>query len=119
MDVPAFALTPTDVGLPLPEGWHVGVRTLVGGTPFPKESHQVNLLQGKEGNVGSIPGAESTGLIQVGEWNKFDITCIGDTISMKINGKDAYKMDMAMNSPGGNMKIQTEGKRIADSCEKK
>ena len=35
------------------------------------------------------------------------------------NGKDAYKMDMAMNSPRGNMKIQTEGKRIADTCEKK
>ena len=35
------------------------------------------------------------------------------------NGKDAYKMDMAMNSPGGNMKMQTEGKRIADTCEKK
>ena len=35
------------------------------------------------------------------------------------NGRDAYKMDMAMNSPRGNMKMQTEGKRIADSCEKK
>ena len=35
------------------------------------------------------------------------------------NGKDTYKMDMAMNSPRGNMKIQTEGKRIAEACEKK
>jgi hypothetical protein len=35
------------------------------------------------------------------------------------NGKDAYKMDMAMNSPRGNMKMITEGKRIADVCEKK
>ena len=39
--------------------------------------------------------------------------------SVTHNGKDAYKMDMAMNSPRGNMKIQTEGKRIADTCEKK
>ena len=35
------------------------------------------------------------------------------------NGKDAYKMDMAMNSPHGNMKMQSEGKRIAATCEKK
>lgn len=35
------------------------------------------------------------------------------------NGRDAYKMDMAMNSPRGNMKMQTEGKRIAETCEKK
>lgn len=34
------------------------------------------------------------------------------------NGKDAYKMDMAMNSPRGNMKMQSEGKRIADTCQK-
>jgi hypothetical protein len=35
------------------------------------------------------------------------------------NGKDAYKMDMTMNSPHGNMKMQMEGRRIADTCEKK
>lgn len=35
------------------------------------------------------------------------------------NGKDSYKMDMAMNSSRGNMKMQTEGRRIADTCEKK
>jgi hypothetical protein len=39
--------------------------------------------------------------------------------SVTHNGKDAYKMDMAMNSPRGNMKMQMEGKRIADTCEKK
>ena len=35
------------------------------------------------------------------------------------NGKDAYKMDMTMNMQQGSMKMQTEGKRIADTCEKK
>jgi hypothetical protein len=39
--------------------------------------------------------------------------------SITHNGKDAYKMDMAMNSPRGNMKMSSEGKRIADTCEKK
>ena len=35
------------------------------------------------------------------------------------NGKDAYKMDMTMNMKQGSMKMQTEGRRIADTCEKK
>ena len=35
------------------------------------------------------------------------------------NGKDAYKMDMTMVMAQGSMKMQSEGKRIADTCEKK
>ena len=35
------------------------------------------------------------------------------------NGKDAYKMDITMNMKQGSMKMQTEGKRIAATCEKK
>ena len=35
------------------------------------------------------------------------------------NGKDAYKMDMVMNTPRGSMKIQNEGRRIANAFEKK
>ena len=34
------------------------------------------------------------------------------------NGKDAYKMSMNMTSPRGSMKMESEGKRIADKCEK-
>ena len=62
-----------------------------------------------------------------------DMKVAGNTVSWKMkckdgtsgegsvthNGKDAYKMDMAMNSPHGNMKMQSEGKRIAATCEKK
>ena len=39
--------------------------------------------------------------------------------SVTHNGKDAYKMDMTMNMKQGSMKMQSEGKRIADTCEKK
>ena len=35
------------------------------------------------------------------------------------NGKDAYKMDMVLATPQGTMKIQNEGRRIAETCEKK
>jgi len=34
------------------------------------------------------------------------------------NGKDAYTMNMTMNSPRGSMTMKTEGKKIADTCEK-
>ena len=34
------------------------------------------------------------------------------------NGKDAYTMDMVMNSERGNMKMHSEGKRIAATCQK-
>ena len=35
------------------------------------------------------------------------------------NGKDVYKMDMVMATPQGTMKIQSDGRRIAETCEKK
>jgi hypothetical protein len=75
-------------------GYDAGIfiRTLAGGTPFPKTGYQINLLQGKEGNIGNLPGAESKGLVMPGEWNAFDITVVGDTVALAINGKPAYKV---------------------------
>ncbi len=34
------------------------------------------------------------------------------------NGKDAYTMNMTMKSPQGSMTMKTEGKKIAETCEK-
>ena len=65
---------------------------------------------------------EQTGMKTDGNKVSWKMKCKDGTSgegSVTHNGKDAYKMDMAMNSPRGNMKIQTEGKRIADTCEKK
>ena len=59
--------------------------------PFPRGGYQVNLLQGKEGNIGNLKGASSKGLIKTGEWNTFDITVVGKTVELVINGKKAYK----------------------------
>lgn len=69
------------------------LRTAVGGSPFPRQSYQANLLQGKEGNIGNLPGAVSTGLVKpAGQWNAFDITVFSSYVAMKINGKPAYKV---------------------------
>lgn len=64
-----------------------------------------------------------------------DVSSSGNTFSWKMkcadgttgegtvthNGKDAYKMDMVMNSPKapGPIKTSMEGKKIAETCEKK
>lgn len=68
------------------------IRTQDGGLPFPKMSHQINLLEGKEGCVTNIPEAVTTGLIKKGEWNTFDIEVRGDTVGVTINGKKAYSV---------------------------
>jgi hypothetical protein len=61
------------------------------GKPFSRDGYQINLLQGQEGNVKPLKGAESTGLIKPGEWNTFDVVVIGDTAELTINGKKAWK----------------------------
>ena len=62
------------------------------GAPFPKTGYQVNMQQGKEGNIGNLPGAASTGLVKPGAWNTFDIEVIGENVAVSINGKPAYKV---------------------------
>lgn len=77
------------------------------GAPFPKKGYQANLLQGKEGNIGSLPGAESNGLVKPGEWNAFDITVVGDRVTMVINGCPAYSVG-GLKEPVGHVGIQVE-----------
>jgi len=62
------------------------------GKPFPKPATQVNLLEGKEGNIASLPGASSQGLVKAGDWNSFDIRAVGDAVSLAINGQSAYSV---------------------------
>ncbi|HLQ43560.1 MAG TPA: DUF1080 domain-containing protein, partial [Planctomycetaceae bacterium] len=83
------------------------LRALPGGAPFPKRGYQANLLKGKEGNIGNLPGAESEGLVKVGEWNSFDITVVGDKVTMVINGQPAYSVGGIM-EPVGHVGIQVE-----------
>jgi hypothetical protein len=60
------------------------------GKPWPTR-YQVNLKQGQEGNLVGVPSATSSGLVKGGEWNHFKITVVGDTASLEINGKPAWK----------------------------
>lgn len=83
------------------------LRAQAGGAPFPKKGYQANLLQGKEGNIGSLPGAESKGLVKPGEWNAFDITVVGERVTMVINGCHAYSVG-GIKEAVGHVGIQVE-----------
>ena len=77
----------------MPANYDAGIyiRASNTGKPFPDSGYQVNLLDGKEGNIPNIAGAESKGLIKPsGEWNVFDLRVIGETVSLKINGQPAW-----------------------------
>jgi 3-keto-disaccharide hydrolase len=76
------------------------IRTPLAGKPFPRGGYQINLQQGKEGNIGNLKGASSSGLIKPGDWNAFDVTVVGDTVETKINGKRAYKVGGIANAVG-------------------
>jgi hypothetical protein len=83
------------------------LRAHPGGKPFAKRGYQANMLQGKEGNIGNLPGAESTGLICAGDWNSFDITVVGERVTMVINGCPAYSV-AGLKEPSGHVGIQCE-----------
>ncbi|MBN2474515.1 MAG: DUF1080 domain-containing protein [Pirellulales bacterium] len=74
--------------------------------PWP-EQYQANLRKGMEGNVGGLAGAESSGLIQPGQWNHFELTVVGSTAAMEINGKPAWKAD-GIEAPSGYIGLQAE-----------
>ncbi len=91
------------------ENYDAGIylRAHLGGMPFPKRGYQANLLKGKEGNIGNLPGATSSGLIKPGEWNAFDITVVGEQVTMVINGQQAYSVG-GIKEPIGHVGIQVE-----------
>lgn len=77
-----------------------------GKRPWPAR-YQANLLKGQEGNVGGLEGAESTGLVKDGEWNRFRLSVIGTTASLEINGKPAWKAD-GLRAKEGYIALQAE-----------
>ena len=84
------------------------IRAAQEGKPGPKPSHQINMLQGKEGNIGDLPGAQSTGLANpAGEWNTFDVRVVGDTVSLRMNGQPAYSV-AGLKQPDGHIGFQVE-----------
>jgi hypothetical protein len=76
------------------------------GKPWP-DRYQINLKEGKEGNLLGIKGAESAGLVKRGDWNHFKITVVGDTAALEINGKPAWKAS-GLDTADGFIGLQSE-----------
>ncbi|MDZ4689466.1 MAG: DUF1080 domain-containing protein [Planctomycetaceae bacterium] len=76
------------------------IRSAGTGKPFPKPTHQVNLLEGKEGHIGNLPGASFQGLIKPGDRNRFHLRVVGDTVALAVNGSAAYKVAGLTQSQG-------------------
>jgi len=77
------------------------------GRPWPKR-YQTNLRQGMEGNVGSLKDAKSTGLMKIGQWNKFKLTVQGTKVSLEMNGKSAWQADGLEDPQEGFIALQAE-----------
>jgi hypothetical protein len=76
------------------------------GKPWPAR-HQVNLKKGAEGNLASLPGAQSSGLVKPGEWNHFKLTVVGQRAELEINGQPAWKVE-GLQEPDGYIGLQSE-----------
>ncbi|MEX2141742.1 MAG: DUF1080 domain-containing protein [Pirellulales bacterium] len=57
------------------------------------DRYQINLKEGEEGNLVSVPSAGRKGLVKRGEWNHFKITAVGPKLSLEINGHPAWTFD--------------------------
>jgi len=75
--------------------------------PWPNR-YQVNLQQGREGNVGNLKEANSEGLTKAGQWNKFKLTVRGTMASLEINGKSAWQADGLEGPEEGFIALQAE-----------
>jgi hypothetical protein len=76
------------------------------GRPWPAR-YQANLMQGLEGNVSDLPGAQSKGLIKPGDWNRFKLTVRGTRAALEINGQPAWEAD-GLAEPEGYIALQAE-----------
>ncbi len=95
----------------------VFVRSSGVGDPWP-EQYRVELGEGVRGDVtGLVPAKE--GLVKpAGQWNLYEIMCIGNEIRLKINGEFAYNPDAKKHPPfhigsrRGYIGLQADGSRI-------
>jgi hypothetical protein len=75
--------------------------------PWPAR-YQANLMQGQEGNISDLPGAQSKGLIKPGDWNRFKLTVRGTKAALEINGTPAWEADGLGEPAEGYIALQAE-----------
>lgn len=93
------------------EGWDSGVYFRYGevpeGRPWPRR-YQVNLRVGMEGDLGGFKDDGRNAIAtKPRDWNRFELTVKGTTTALKVNGKEAWKVD-GIEDPNGFIALQAE-----------
>ncbi len=93
-----------------PEMWDSGVyfryTEVPEGRPWPKR-YQVNLRKGMEGELVGFENGKNTVPLKATEWNRFELTVVGSTAALKVNGKPSWKVD-GLETAEGYIALQAE-----------
>jgi hypothetical protein len=60
-----------------------------------------------EGDLGGFKDGRNTIATKPRDWNRFELTVKGTTAALKVNGKDAWKVD-GIEDPSGFIALQAE-----------
>jgi hypothetical protein len=97
---------------PSGDRWDSGLflRAGLDGNPWPRQGYQVQMLKGQEGGIDGSRGARARPdlLKPSGEWNTYQITVVGDTATLAINGQQAT-VGTGLTRPRGYIGWQAEG----------
>ena len=76
-------------------------------------ANQVQMAQGGEGSLGGVTGAKAVPKLQkdAGEWNTWEVTCVGDKVTFVVNGEKAWE-GTGLKPARGYFGIQAEGHRF-------
>jgi hypothetical protein len=97
---------------PSGDRWDSGLFLRAGleGSPWPRQAYQVNMLKGREGGIDGARGAQArSDLVKPsGQWNTFQVTVVGETAILAINGQQATT-GTGLTRPRGYIGWQAEG----------
>jgi hypothetical protein len=76
-------------------------------------ANQIQLGQGGEGSLGGVQGAKAVPKMHKapGEWNEWEVTCVGDKVTFSVNGEKAWE-GTGLKPARGYFGIQAEGHHI-------
>lgn len=97
------------------EGYDGGIFFKAGrsGGPWPEEAYRISLAQDDVGTVSGVEGARAVdaAVRPPGQWNAFDLTCLGPIAELKINGRVAWQVTN-LDPRSGFLGLQAKGPRI-------
>jgi hypothetical protein len=92
--------------------WDSGLflRAGLDGKPWPSQGYQVQMMKGGEGGIDGARSAKAhPELVKPsGQWNTFEVTVVGDTAALAINGQSAT-VGTGLTRPSGYIGWQAEG----------